>query len=195
MREEEIKESLQEEEEVRKALAGQQKAELWAKNRKQYINAFQKSLEAALQQFQSNQKKESGKRLKFIYVHCLRTSLEMGTYEYIIRVMDENGFADLDLAEEYYVSQYLKELIEGDKEYFTKLIMKTVIRAKKYEVKDYLRDYIWDTYMKPIPAEIEEVLSKLEELELYQYVEKAETVVVGYGEVLEMLDRCWRFTS
>ncbi len=51
-------------------------------------------------------------------------------YEYIIRGMDESRYADENIVEEYYVPSYLKGLIDDDTEYFTKLIMSKIIRAK-----------------------------------------------------------------
>lgn len=147
-----------------------------------------------MQEYQNRQGADSDKKLKYIYVNCLKTSLETETYEYIIRVMDESEYADPKMVEAYYVPRYLKEYIEADKAYFTRLIMSKVIRAKKYEVKDFLREYLWDTYLKSIPQEIHTVLSEVDKSETFIHVNKAEEVIVGYGEMIERVE-CWRFTG
>lgn len=108
--------------------------------------------------------------------------------------MDEYGYQDREMVEVYYVPQYLPELIDSDKEYFTKLIMSKVIRAKKYEVKDFLRKYLWDTYIKPIPPEIAEALERLNMINGYDEIETADEVEASYGEMLERYDEYWLFT-
>ncbi len=119
--------------------------------------------------------------MKYVQVNCLRASLETAAYEYLIRLMDEYGYQDRKMVEVYYVPHYLSELIDADKEYFTKLIMSKVIRAKKYEVKDFLRKYLWDTYIKPIPTEIANTLSNMDALDVYDEIVKADEIEASYG--------------
>ena len=194
MREQEIREQFQQETTQRAEQAHDTLKALYQRNNAAYQKDFQQVLEAALREYQNRQGADSDKKLKYIYVNCLRTSLEMETYEYIIRIMDESEYADRKMVEAYYVPKYLKKYIEADKAYFTRLIMSKVIRAKKYEVKDFLREYLWNTYLKPIPQEIYTVLSELDKSETFIHANTAEEVIVGYGEMLERVDEYWRFT-
>ena len=195
MREQEIWERFQTEIEKRQKRASQLITEIYQKNAEQYENHFCEILMQAFIKFAEYQQVDSEKKMKYVQVNCLRTSLETATYEYLIRVMDEYGYQDRKMVEVYYVPQYLLELIDADKEYFTNLIMSKVIRAKKYEVKDFLRKYLWDTYIKPIPIEIANTLSKMDVLNAYDEIVKADEVEASYGEMLEQYDDYWLFTS
>ena len=61
-------------------------------------------------------------------------------------------------------------------------------------MKDFLRPYIWDAYIKPIPKEIEEVASKIDNILMYNDIAIMDEVIVSYGEVLEKYDKKWVFT-
>ena len=195
MREQQIEEQFRKETEERQERARHLINETYQKAGEIYKKDFILIFEKALKMFAEYQKEDKEKKLKYIYVNCLRTRMETSTYEYLIRIMDEYGYADKKIVDLYYVPQYLQELINDDKEYFTKLIMSKVIRAKKYEVKDFLRRYIWDTYIKPIPQEIAEVISMTDMLEGYKNIEKSYEVEVAYGEMLEKYDVWWLFTT
>lgn len=200
MRDDEIKEVIKEETDRRIKEVKQLLDSKYKENSQRYIEDFKNVLERALTETFNKQKKtDIGQvlkgSLKYIYVNCMRTRIETGEYSYVIRLLDKREFRDNEMVEESYTPKYIKELIEADKEYFEKLIMKKVIRAKKYEVKDFMREYIWNVYIKPIPREMQEVLSSIEDLEGYKKIEKVEEVRVGYGEFLEVLDEEWVFTT
>lgn len=200
MREDEIKETIREETDRRIKEVKQLLDSKYKENTQRYIEDFKNVLERALTEMFNRQKKiDVGQvlkgSLKYIYANCMRTRIETGEYSYVIRLLDKREFRDNEMVEESYTPKYIKELIETDKEYFEKLIMKKVIRAKKYEVKDFMREYIWNVYIKPIPREMQEVLSRIDDLEGYNKIEKEKEVRVGYGEFLEKLDEEWLFTT
>ena len=200
MREDEIKETIREETDRRIKEVKQLLDSKYKENTQRYIEDFKNVLERALTEMFNRQKKiDVGQvlkgSLKYIYANCMRTRIETGEYSYVIRLLDKREFRDNEMVEESYTPKYIKELIETDKEYFEKLIMKKVIRAKKYEVKDFMREYIWNVYIKPIPREMQEVLSRIDDLEGYNKIEKEKEVRVGYGEFLEELDEEWLFTT
>ena len=194
MREQEIWERFQNEIEERQKRANQLIKNIYQKNGEQYEKKFCKVLQQAFAKFIENQQSDIEKKMKYIQVNCLRVSLETETYEYLVRVMDEYAYQDTKMVEGYYVPPYLMELISADKEYFEKLIMSKFIRAKKYEVKDFLRKYLWDTYIRPIPIEITNTLSKINILAIYDEISKADEIEVSYGELLERYDVYWLFT-
>lgn len=200
MREDEIKETIREETDRRIKEVKQLLDSKYKENTQRYIEDFKNVLERALtERFDKQKKTDAGQvlkgSLKYIYANCMRTRIETGEYSYVIRLLDKREFRDNEMVEESYTPKYIKELIETDKEYFEKLIMKKVIRAKKYEVKDFMREYIWNVYIKPIPREMQEVLSRIDDLEGYNKIEKEKEVRVGYGEFLEALDEEWLFTT
>ena len=200
MREDEIKETIREETDRRIKEVKQLLDSKYKENTQRYIEDFKNVLERALTEMFNRQKKiDVGQvlkgSLKYIYANCMRTRIETGEYSYVIRLLDKREFRDNEMVEESYTPKYIKELIETDKEYFEKLIRKKVIRVKKYEIKDFMREYIWNVYIKPISREMQEVLSRIDDLEGYNKIEKEKEVRVGYGEFLEELDEEWLFTT
>ncbi|MBQ2982998.1 MAG: hypothetical protein IJD58_12915 [Lachnospiraceae bacterium] len=195
MREEEINEKLKEEKISRAERARQLISSKYLEQEKTYVDDFLKIMQELLCEFLSSQKNNEGRKLKYIQVKCLRTSVVDESYRYNICLRDEKGYKDTCIIERYYTPLYIKPLIEEDKFYFEKEIMKRIIRAKKYDVKDFLRPYIWDTYMKPIPSEIEENIINIGKIDVYQKILKSEEVIVSYGELLEKYDKHWIFTN
>lgn len=195
MRQQEIWEHLQKEIDERQERAKQLISEIHQKNGAAYEKNFSEALVKAFTKFSEHQQNDAEKKMKYIQINCLRTALETETYEYLIRIMDEYGYMDVKMVEIYYIPQYLPELIDTDKEYFTKLIMGNVIRAKKYEIKDFLRKYLWNTYIKPAPPEIAKTLPRLDMINGYDVIVKADEVEAGYGEILEKYDAYRLFTS
>ena len=172
MREDEIKETIREETDRRIKEVKQLLDSKYKENTQRYIEDFKNVLERALTEMFNRQKKiDVGQvlkgSLKYIYANCMRTRIETGEYSYVIRLLDKREFRDNEMVEESYTPKYIKELIETDKEYFEKLIRKKVIRVKKYEIKDFMREYIWNVYIKPISREMQEVLSRIDDLEGY----------------------------
>lgn len=194
MRDEEIKEKIKEETAQRGKEIKQILEEKYEKNRERYINQFKGVIEEALNV--SNDKINESRKgpVKYIYINCLRTSIETETYNYVIRVMDEKKYSDKEIVEKIYTPEYMTEYINQDKKYFEKLIMDKIIRAKKYEVKDFMRDYIWETYIHPIPKEIKEVCQEIDKMEVYKKISHEKEVMVNYGEVLERIEYFWKFT-
>ena len=194
MRDEEIKQIIEEDVKNRITEVKQLIEKRYLEEADKHKLRFRAILEEALNEAETKRSKSEKGPFKYIYINCLRTSIETETYSYIIRIMDERKYSDRAIVERSYTPEYLLDLIGSDKEYFEKLIMRKVIRAKKYEVKDFLREYIWDTYIHPIPKEIEEVLSELNKMEIYEKVAHEEKVRANYGEVLERLEYVWEFT-
>lgn len=193
MREEEIKEIIKEETEERIQEIKELLKSQYEKNNERYILNFKEVVKKGLCEAEKRRKENKKGEIKYIYVNCLRTSIETKEYEYLIRIMDEEQYTDTEVVEVTYVPEYIPELIKKDEEYFEKLIMKKVIRAKKYEVKDFLREYIWKIYIKPIPEEIKYVLSNMNELEEFNIVEHSEKIRVSYGELFERMEYNWKY--
>lgn len=194
MRDEEIKQKIKEETAQREKEIKRILEEKYEKNRERYINQFKGVIEDALN-ISNDKINESIKGpVKYIYINCLRTSIETETYNYVIRVMDEKKYSDKEVVEKIYTPEYMTEYINQDKKYFEKLIMDKIIRAKKYEVKDFMRDYIWETYIHPIPKEIKEFCQEIEKMEVYKKIPHEKEVMVNYGEVLERIEYFWKFT-
>lgn len=194
MRDQEIRQQIQSETIIRLELAEKNKKETYEKNSGQYRQEFRQALCSALREYHEKHKPIKDSRMKYIYINCLRSSLEVESCEYLIQIMDESKYRDPMLVEHYYIPRYLKPLVDVDKEYFFRLIMSKVICAKKYEVKNFLRKYLWDTYLRPIPQEIKEVMQETDRLAEYEVIHKAEEVLAGYGEMLEEEDEIWNFT-
>lgn len=194
MRDDEIKQIIEEDVKNRIVEVKRRIEERYLEEADKYKLRFRAVLEEALNEAESKRSKMKKGPFKYIYINCLRTSIETETYSYVIRIMDERKYSDRAIVEKSYTPEYLLDLVSSDKEYFEKLIMRNVIRAKKYEVKDFLRDYIWNVYIHPIPKEIKEVLSELNKMEIYEKVVHEDKVRANYGEVLESLEYIWEFT-
>lgn len=195
MRQQEIWERFQKEIDERQVRAKQLISEMHQKNGIAYEKNFSEILVQAFTKFSEYQQSDDEKKMKYIQVNCLRVALETETYEYLIRIMDEYGYIDVKMVEIYYIPQYLPQLIATDKEYFTKLIMSKVIRAKRYEIKDFLREYLWNTYIKHAPPEIAKTLPQLDMVNGYDRIVKTDEVEASYGEIFEKYDTYWLFTS
>ena len=92
----------------------------------------------------------------------MQLSVLTETYEYTIRGYDESYYGDEKYIEEIWKSPLNEKLIVEDKQRFEKEIMSKLIRAKKYDVKDFLNEYIYTTYMKPIPLELHGLEKRIE---------------------------------
>lgn len=195
MREEEINEIMNSEKEVRVDYAKQLVETRYYERKEKYVKDFLDFMQDLLRKFMDVQKQNVDRKLKYIYIKSLRTSVVDESYRYNVCLMDENGYMDTCAIDGYYTPLYLKNIIDEDKIYFEKEIMKKIIRAKKYEVKDFLKPYIWDTYIKLIPREIEEVISKIDDISIYNDIVRSDEVIVSYGEVLEKYDKYWIFTG
>ncbi len=110
--------------------------------------------------------------------------MEDDSHEYEVRLYDDLFYLDEISVEEMYKVEYRKKQKIEDSEYFEKLIFKRVIRAKKYEIKDFLRGYVQGIYCEPIPYEILDSLKKISELESYKKIQKSETIYLQYGELM-----------
>lgn len=58
-------------------------------------------------------------------------------------------------------------------------------------MRDFLRYYLWSTYIIPLQREISEVMSALKELDVYKQIEIAKELEIVYGELLERQDVSW----
>ena len=123
--------------------------------------------------------------LTYICVNYLRTSVENGTGEYLIKLYDDTYYYDEYEVEGNYRADYRQTAWKAD----TEFIMSNVIRAKKYEVKDFLREYLFDTYVKLMPEVVEDSIERIRELESYQQVRKGREVILYYREFYGKIDR------
>ena len=117
-------------------------------------------------------------------------------YIYPSFLCDDARFLVLSRAEnlkqkiqEEYVSEYQLPMIADDKKYIESIMMKKIIRAKKYEVKDLQKWYEWNTYMKEMPREMEDAIERIPDLKSYQDMKKEVDVKVCYGEMLEIQEK------
>ncbi len=197
MRDEEIKKTLEREVIERQGLAHQKIKEAYNMHKEKYVNAFVNLMDNLFKKYLSLQNVEEAERtpedeerkykgkLKLICISFLRTSMEVESYEYLVRAYDDLDYLDNIEVEEWYRVEYRHEQKVEDSKYFEKLIFNRIIRAKKYEIKDFLREYVQEVYCKPLPEEILDGLEKIQELESYKQIQKFETVTLQYGELMD----------
>lgn len=154
-------------------------------NKNKYILDFLNVIDSLLIRNLELQQENKLKKIKYIWINCLRVSVETESYEYVIKVYDEDIYLNNNVAEVVYVPEYCLKHIENDKETISKLVMNKIIRAKQYEVKDLQKWYIWDTYIQEIPSEMEEAVEQIKSLSSYQKLDKDTDVIMYYGEVYE----------
>lgn len=204
MRNEEIRKQLAEELAARQRRAQEKMREAYEQDREKYIESFLKAMDALFRKCKEKQDKrkalgvtddvnaEGLDAIEYICIHCLRVSVETETYEYGLRAYDSCLYCDKDGAEGSYVPMYQKAMMEEDKQYIEKLVMSKVIRAKKYEVLDLQKWYLWNTYVKPMPPEMEDSVERIKELESYRELDKEEGITLYYGELMEAPMREYR---
>lgn len=201
MREEEIKNAIEEEIMCRRKQSIEKAREKYEQDKDMYIEKFVETIDGMFKKSIALQGADSGEeipnpeerkskgKLTYIYINYVRSSIENGSCEYLIRMYDENIYYDTFEVEERFTTEYRLPIIKEDIEYFHKLIMKRILRAKKYEIKDFLWEYIEETYLKQIPEEIEDSIEKIKSLESYAQVQKDKNIAIYYGELMNQYDR------
>lgn len=204
MRNEEIREQLKEELAARQSQSQERLRTAYEQDREKYIGNFLKAMDSLFRKCKEKQEKrkasgmtddmdaEGLEGIEYICMHCLRVSEETETYEYGLRAYDSFLYCDKDGAEESYAPAYRKEILEEDKQYIEKLVMSKVIRAKQYEVVDLQKWYLWNSYIKPMPPEMEDAVERIKELESYRELDKEEGITLYYGELMETPEREYR---
>lgn len=189
-RTEEIKKTIAQETQERQRKSLDMMLEQYNKNQEIYIDNFVKVMDNLFKECVEEQKRG---RIKtgYIDIWSMRLSVENGSYEYPVRLYAEGYYHDKNFIEKKWNPGYMEEFIKADILYFEKLIMLKIIRAKKYEVKDFLREYIYETYIKPVPEVIKDRTERLQYLESFQSMEKAEEIPMYYGEMME--EAQWEF--
>lgn len=119
----------------------------------------------------------------YIDIWSTRLSVVTNTYEYTIRVYDEGYYYDNEYVEYIWASDLNAQFIEEDKLWFTREINTKLIRAKKYDVKDFLYKYIYETYIKPMPKELGCIEAKVAELKKLYGMDS--DLIISYGEMME----------
>ena len=191
MRTEEIRREMQEEMTQMQIHAWQETAEAYEAEMEEYSEEYIREMDRLMCECIKSQNRDGRRRkgkLKYIFIDYMRSSVEDGTGEYIIRLCDVNSYADSNKIEGVITAGYRREQQEKDTEHLTKEVMRRIIRAKKYEVKDLLREYIFETYIKPIPEAVQRASGRIEELESYINVKKDSELAVYYGEMNERYD-------
>ena len=122
----------------------------------------------------------------YIDIWSTRLSVITNTYEYTIRVYDEGYYYDNEYVEHTWTSELNTKFIEEDKIWLTREINTKLIRAKKYDIKDFLHQYIYETYIKPIPKELGSIETKI--LELKDRYGMESEIIISYGEMMENLE-------
>ncbi|MBQ3544175.1 MAG: hypothetical protein IJA34_04220 [Lachnospiraceae bacterium] len=182
---EEIKEILSEELNEMQNNASEKIYEEYKKNKEKYILDFLQAMDSLLKKCILLQEEQKLGAIKYIWINCMRASVETETYKYVLKGYDEKLYYDENEANEIYVSEYQKKLIKEDKLSLEKLVMKKVIRAKQYDVRDVQKWYEWNTYIKTMPREIEDAVVRIKELESFQNTKKDEDIKIYFGEMLE----------
>lgn len=189
MREEEIRKLLFEEIKELQLKSQEKVRNEYEKNKGIYISSYLEAVDSLLKKVKKLQDKEKLGSIEYIWINCIRASVETGSYKYAIKAYDEEIYYDTDEGDIRYVSEYKKNYIEEDKKYLEKLVLEKVIRAKKYEIRDLQKWYIWNTYIKQMPKEMEDAIERIKELESYKEIKKHEEVIMRYGEMLEYPER------
>ena len=154
-------------------------------NKDKYIFDFLQVMDDLLLKSVELQQEDKLKKLKYIWINCLRVSVETECYRYVIKAYDENIYLNNNVANVEYVPEYYLNYIEEDKEVIEKTVMRKIIRAKQYEVKDIQKWYIWENYIQEIPREMEEAVERIKELSGYKKIDKDTEVIICYGELFE----------
>ncbi len=200
MRDEEITKAIEKEIMERKELAFRKNKEAYDMHKEKYVNAFVSHIDNLFKKYLKLQNVEEAQnmpkgeprkhkgKLNFICISYLRTSMEDESYEYVVRAYDDFYYLDKIEVEEWYPLEYRRKQLMEDRKYFEKLIFSRIIRVKKYEIKDFLRKYVQEVYCKPLPEEIVDSLEKIQELESYKKIQKCETVIVQYGELMDKVE-------
>lgn len=195
MREEIIRKELDKYIEERQNIASEQMEEEYMKDREKHINEYVNLMDGLFKECTEMQQcvgkdNESGKgRIKYICVSYLRAGVETDTGEYLIRIYDDRYYHDEHEVEGRYMAEYRHTAWKADREYFEKLIMSKFIRAKKYEVKDFLREYLYETYVMQMPEVIEDSVDRVRELESYRNVKKDKELALYYRELYGETER------
>ena len=154
-------------------------------NKDKYIFDFLQVMDDLLLKSVELQQEDKLKKLKYIWINCLKVSVETERYRYVIKAYDENIYLNNYEANVEYVPEYYLNYIEEDKEIIEKTVMRKIIRAKQYEVKDIQKWYIWENYIQEIPREMEEAVERIKELSGYKKIDKDTEVIICYGELFE----------
>jgi len=186
MRDEEIRGQLAEEIEARSIQAKARVQESYEKDKEKHVQAFLKAMDELFRKYK--EKPELGP-IKYIWINCMRVSVETESYDYCLRAYGEMLFLDKFEAVVPYVAEYKLPIMQEDRQFLEKLVMSKVIRAKKYEVCDLRKWYEWNTYIKPMPQEIEDAIDRISSLQSYQEIEKQEGLKVYYGELMEYSEK------
>lgn len=184
MRAEEIRKAIETENPQRLIKCQKQMQEKYYSNKEEYISAFTETMDKMFEK--CLEKQEKGKDCtKYIDIWSTRLSVATGDYKYIIRLYDASYYYDKEYIEVKWYPTYRKEFIEADKIYYEKYIMSKIIQAKKYDVKDFLREYLYENYIKPMPEEIVESMERIGLLESFLKMKKDNIVRISYGEMME----------
>ncbi|MBD5135759.1 MAG: hypothetical protein HDT39_07340 [Lachnospiraceae bacterium] len=187
MREEEIKKELEEEIKERKQTAMERSSEEYKREKERYIEEFVTIIDVMFKKCIDLQKMDGkGKGgIRYIYISYMRSPMEAGSYEYVIRMHDDTYHYDTFEVESRFTAEHRIPSMKEDAEYFNRLIMGKIIRSKKYEVKDFLREYMEEVYVKPMPEQVEDSIERIKELESYGTVKKDESMSIYYGEMTD----------
>ena len=187
MREEEIKKELEEEIKERKQIAMKRIREEYGGEKERYIEEFVTIIDGMLKKciYLQNTDGEGKGGIRYIYISYMRSSMEAGLYEYVVRMHDDTYHYDTFEVEDRFTAEHRIPSMKEDAEYFSRLIMSRIIRAKKYEVKDFLREYMEEVYVRPMPEQIEDSIERIKGLESYGIVKKDESMSVYYGEMAD----------
>lgn len=182
MRVEEIKQLLSKEIAESKENTFCQKRVTYEKNEDIYVESL---IEVLKNLFKRWATERQDKELRYIDIWSMQLSVLTETYEYTIRGYDESYYGDDKYIEEIWKSSLNEKLIAEDKQRFEKEIMSKLIRAKKYDVKDFLNEYIYTTYMKPIPLELHGLEKRMDQLQKYANEIGTGNIRLEYGEMME----------
>ena len=154
----------------------------YEKNEDIYVESLIEVLENLFKRWELERQ---GKELKYIDIWSLKLSVLTETYEYTIRCYDESYYYDDMYIEETWKSSLNEKFIGEEKQRFEKEIMSKLIRAKKYDVKDFLNEYIYNTNIKPIPLELHGLEKRIDQLEKYANEIGTSSIHLEYGEMME----------
>lgn len=89
---------------------------------------------------------EQGRKVQYIVLSLLDSSLLTKSYEIQITFFDENTYLDEDPVCRYWSLDFLFKSVEDDMAYFRKKASQKVIRLKEYETDEIMKKYVMNYY-------------------------------------------------
>lgn len=128
--------------------------------------------------------KAKRKKVKYIIVSILESSILTKSYELQVAFFDERMYLDDESEYIYWVPLFLFEQIEDDIWAYRKKASQTVVRIKEYEIEQIFRAYAFNRYLD-VYALLKDIIRDVLEQETPNFECLAEDVSILFGQYME----------